>query len=248
MRSHRISSTGVAKDWTATDARTPAAHAERPLHRARRPEPGLRSGVGRPLGRPHLGHLVWRSAPQRAVPLVTESFDWVHGVFLGSIVASETTAAATGAVGTLRRDPFRHAPVLRVQHGRLLRSLAAHRGVDLFGQAAPDLLRELVPKGRGGPLPVAWLRREFPGARLDLRARGRSRRGAGDPDRPGARPGAIDTEGLGVSKDAMEELLGVDAEDWRTEVPRIREYYEGFGDRLPDELAAQVDELEKRLG
>ena len=73
------------------------------------------------------------------VPLVTEAFDWEHGVFLGSIMSSETTAAQAGAVGKLRFDPFAMLPVLRLQHGRLLRPLARDRATATDAAKLPKL-------------------------------------------------------------------------------------------------------------
>ena len=184
------------------------------------------------------------------VPLVFQSHDWEHGVFLGSIMASETTAAQAGAVGNLRRDPFAMLPFC----GYNMADYFAHWL--RIGAEAPDrdalpedLLRQLVPQGRRRQVPLARLRRELPRARVDLQPRHRQGR------RPSTRRSAsvptldaIDIDGLDVTPEHMEELLRVDTEGWRAEVPLIREYYAQFGDRLPAALAEQVDTLEQRLG
>ena len=183
------------------------------------------------------------------VPLVFQSFDWDHGVFLGSIMASETTAAAAGAVGNLRRDPFAMLPFC----GYNMADYFAHwLEIGAGGrrrQAPQDLLRQLVPQGRRRPVALARLRRELPGARVGLRAGRRTRAEAVEtPIGWVPAPGAIDIEGLDVSKEDMDELLRVDADEWRAEVPLIREHFAQFGDRLPSALAGAVDELERRLG
>jgi len=82
----------------------------------------------------------------RVAPLVYESFDWQHGVFVGAMMASETTAAATGDVGITRRDPMGHAALLRLQHGGLFRTLAGDGEEN--PEAAEDLPRELVRRAR----------------------------------------------------------------------------------------------------
>ncbi len=235
------------EDWTATDARTPAAHPNARFTVPADQNPACAPEWDDPSGVP-ISAILFGGRRRSAVPLVTESFDWIHGVFLGSIVASETTAAATGVVGTLRRDPFAMLPFcgynmadyfahwLRIGESTSSDKLPRIYYVNWFRKDAEG--RFLWPGYGENSRVLAWIFERVAG-------RGEAR------ETPiGLVPGlgAIDTEGLGVSKEAMEELLGVDAEDWRTEVPRIREYYERFGDRLPDELAAQVDELEKRLG
>ena len=180
------------------------------------------------------------------IPLVFQSRSWDHGVFLGSIMASETTAAATGAVGNLRRDPFAMLP------------FCGYNMADYFGHWLTFSERfdeEKLPK----IFYVNWFRKSadgrwlWPGfgenssrARVDLRAHGRSRRGGGDADWLRARRSdAINIEGLNVSTADMDELLTVDDEEWRDEVPRIREHYAQFNERLPRELADLVDDLER---
>ena len=179
------------------------------------------------------------------VPLVTESFDWAHGVFLGSIMASETTAAAAGAVGNLRRDPFAMLPFcgynMADYFAHWLRIGAATDAANLPRLYYVNWFR----KDAGRALPVARLRRELPCPGLDLRAHGR---GAARPrPRPSATsppPAPSTPTASAVSDKDMDELLRVDAGEWRDEVPLIREHYARFG-RPP---AAELGRPARRPG
>ena len=183
------------------------------------------------------------------VPLVTEAFDWEHGVFLGSIMASETTAAAAGAVGKLRRDPFAMLPFC----GYNMADYFAH-WLEIGKAADAAKLPKIFyvnwfRKDADGQVAVARLRREQPGARVGVRA---LRRAAATPSRrPSATcppPGAIPTEGLDVPAPDMDELLRVDLDEWRAELPLIEEHFAIFGDRLPCGLREELEALRKRLG
>ena len=182
------------------------------------------------------------------IPLVFQSRDWDHGVFLGSIMASETTAAAAGAVGNLRRDPFAMLP------------FCGYNMADYFGHWL-----KVGAAGDEAKLPkifyVNWFRKDADGKWLWPGYGENSRvlewvfeRVAGRGDAVETAIGYIPTkdalnlEGLDVSDADLDELLKVDPADWKAEVPLIREHFASFGDRLPAELAAQVDDLERRLG
>ena len=181
------------------------------------------------------------------VPLVHEAFDWEHAVFLGSIMGSEKTAAAAGTVGELRFDPMAMLPFCGYHMG------------DYFGH--------WLQTGRraGARLPkvfvVNWFRKDadgrflWPGFGENSRVLAWVfRRCDGEADAVETpiglvpAPGAIDTAGLDLSEEAMAELMRVDPGQWRAQLPQVHEHFAQFGDRLPQELGAQLEALEERLG
>jgi phosphoenolpyruvate carboxykinase (GTP) len=181
------------------------------------------------------------------VPLVTEAFDWEHGVFMGSIMGSEKTAAAAGTVGELRFDPFAMLP--------------------FCGYHMADYFRHWLESGRhqGARLPklfmVNWFRKDdagrfiWPGFGENSRVLAWIfRRCDGEADAVETpiglvpAPGAIETDGLDLSAAGMEELLKVDREEWKVQLPQIQQHYASFGDALPAELHRQLEALEQRLG
>jgi phosphoenolpyruvate carboxykinase (GTP) len=182
------------------------------------------------------------------VPLVHEARDWDHGVFLGSIMSSEKTAAATGNVGELRFDPMAMLP------------FCGYNMADYFGH----WLR--IGQREGAKLPkifyVNWFRKDedgkflWPGfgdnSRVLAWIVGRCGGTAGAVETPiGLVPpnggGGIDISGLDISAEAMGELLAVDPELWHQQLPQMHEHYAKFGDRLPGELRGQLEALQQRL-
>jgi len=234
-------------DWTP-DSDTPAAHPNARFTAPAAQDPAIAPEWEDPKGVP-ISAILFGGRRAGVVPLVFQSHDWEHGVFLGSIMASETTAAQAGAVGNLRRDPFAMLPFC----GYNMADYFAHWL--RIGAEAPD--RNVLPK----IFYVNWFRKDesgkflWPGYGENSRVLewvfNRVTDKAPAVDTPiGSVPTveAIDIDGLEVSHDDMEELLRIDADGWRAEVPLIRGYYAKFGDRLPAALAGQVDTLEKRLG
>jgi phosphoenolpyruvate carboxykinase (GTP) len=184
------------------------------------------------------------------VPLVTEARDWNHGVYLGSTLSSETTAAATGQVGVVRRDPFAMLPFIGYHAGDYFRHWLS------------------IGKGQGGDaskLPrifyVNWFRRGddgrflWPGygenSRVLKWAIERIEGTAPAVETPiGWVPpvSALDLSGLDVPVTDVEEALAVRPEEWRDEIDGVNEWFAKFGDKLPGVLWAELDALKLRLG
>ena len=181
------------------------------------------------------------------VPLVHQAFNWQHGTFLGSIAGSETTAAATGKVGQLRRDPFSMLPFCGYHMGDYFAHwLAMEKRTEkskLPGIFYVNWFRK-TPGGR-------WL---WPGYGENSRVlkwifERTEDRGKAVETPIGYLPAAdtIDTSGLDIPAEDMPELLRVDTGGWLEEAAGIREYYRKFGDRLPSALWDELEALEKRL-
>ncbi len=181
------------------------------------------------------------------VPLVCEAFTWQHGVFLGSIMSSETTAAAAGAVGQLRFDPFAMLPFCGYHMGDYFRhwlSMAERTSehalprmyyVNWF-RKGPDGRFFWPGYGENGRV-LAWIFRRCEGT-------------AGAVDTPIGRlprPSDLELDGLDVSPEALEELLRVDVGGWLATVEQVERHYERFGDRLPAPLGEELAALVRRL-
>jgi len=177
------------------------------------------------------------------VPLVTESRSWAHGVFMGSVLASETTAAQSGEVGRLRRDPFAMLPFCGYNMADYFR-----HWLEVGEQASPEALPRMYC--------VNWFRKGSDGKFLWPGFGDNSRvlrwvfercdGAAKAEDTPvGLVPTSLDTLGINVD---LAQLLEIDREKWLAEADSIEEYYGLFGDRLPAALAAELAGLRRRLG
>jgi len=233
-------------DWTP-ESGTPAAHPNARFTAPAAQCPSIAPEWQDPKGVP-ISAILFGGRRATNVPLVTESFDWQHGVFLGSIMSSEKTAAAAGVVGELRFDPFAMLPFCGYNMG------------DYFGHWL-----EVGQAGEPSKLPklfwVNWFRKGEDGTFLWPGYGENSRvlkwvvervNGEGEAvETPIGRvpsAGAIDITGLDIDAATMARILDVDADAWRAEIPQIEDHYDFIGERLPAELRDELRELEKRLG
>ena len=225
---------------------TPAAHPNSRFTAPAAQDPAIAPEWEDPAGVP-IDAILLGGRRASVVPLVFQSRSWDHGVFLGAIMSSETTAAATGAVGNLRRDPFAMLP------------FCGYNMADYFNHwlGFSDRFDEsTLPK----IFYVNWFRKGTDGRWLWPGYGENSRvlewvfdrvAGRGDAVETAIgyvpTPSAINVEGLNVTPQDMTELLTVHRDEWRDEVPLIREHFAQFADHLPERLRAQVDDLEARL-
>jgi len=234
------------RDWTP-DSKEKAAHPNARFTAPAKQCPVIAPEWEDPNGVPISAILVGGRRPT-TVPLVHESFDWNHGVFMGSIMGSEITAATISAnIGQVRRDPFAMLPFMGYHVGDYLQ-----HWLDIGKKTSPDKLPKIFY--------VNWFRKDSSGKFLWPGFGENSRvlkwiveriSGEGKAVRTPIgympTPDAIDTNGLDVSEADMKELLRVDRDEWLKEVESIREHYAKYGEKMPKELYAQLDALEKRL-
>jgi len=235
----------LGKPWTPESEAT-AAHPNARFTAPASQCPSIAPEWEDPAGVP-ISAILFGGRRRSTVPLVTEAFDWEHGVFLGSIMASETTAAQQGAVGKLRFDPMAMLPFC----GYNMAEYFDH-WLSIGKTSDPSKLPSMFF--------VNWFRRDEDGRFLWPGFGENSRvlkwvfeRVAGDApavDTPiGLLPaaGALDTSGLDLRDDDLDALLAVDVDGWRAAIPQIREHYARFGDDIPAALQLAVDTLERRL-
>ena len=234
----------LGEDWTP-EADHPAAHPNARFTTPASQNPSMSDDWEDPQGVP-IDAFLFGGRRATVVPLVTEAFDWDHGVFMGSIMGSEKTAAAAGKVGELRFDPMAMLP--------------------FCGYNMADYFAHWLELGRreGVHLPkvfmVNWFRKDDSGRFLWPGFGENSRvlawvfarcddEGGAEQTPIGLVPseGALETAGLGLSAEDMEKLLSADTEEWIAQLPQLKEHYAMFGERLPAELREQLHALETRL-
>ncbi|GGL96119.1 phosphoenolpyruvate carboxykinase (GTP) [Nakamurella endophytica] len=244
------------RDWTpdGTDADgrpldsagSPAAHPNSRFCTPIRQVPVLAPEYDSPEGVP-ISAILFGGRRRTTVPLVLQARDWTHGVFLGATISSETTAAATGQVGVVRRDPMAMLPFLGYDAGDYL----AH-WLSIGAATAPDLLPRVFH--------VNWFRRDadggflWPGfgenARVLAWIVGRLEGTAGAVDTAvGAVPGPADLDltGIDLDPDRLAAALAVDHDEWRAELPLLREWFDRLGPSVPAALQQQLRALADRL-
>jgi phosphoenolpyruvate carboxykinase (GTP) len=239
-----------ATDWKGNawnpEVETPAAHPNARFTAPASQCPCIAPEWQDPAGVP-ISAILFGGRRRTTVPLVTEAFDWDHGVFLGSIMASETTAAAGGAVGNLRFDPMAMLP------------FCGYNMADYFGhwlKVGAATKSENLPK----IFFVNWFRRDedgrfmWPGYgensrvlkwifdRVDGKANATKTAIGYLPS-----PADIDISGLNVSAADMNALLSIDSEGWKSALPQMRDHYAQFGAKLPAPLTTALNELESSL-
>jgi phosphoenolpyruvate carboxykinase (GTP) len=234
------------RDWTP-DSDEPSAHPNSRFCTPITQCPIIAPEYDDPRGVP-ISAILFGGRRATTVPLVTEARDWTHGVFMGSTLSSETTAAATGQVGVVRRDPMAMLPFMGYNAG------------DYFGHWIA-----LGKEADAVKLPkiyyVNWFRRDddgdflWPGygenGRVLKWVVERLEGSAAAAETPiGHVPTieALDVDGLDLTRDQVEACLRVDEEEWKAEIPLIKQWFEKFGDKLPTLLWAELDGLKTRLG
>jgi phosphoenolpyruvate carboxykinase (GTP) len=231
-------------DWTP-ESDTPSSHPNARFAAPAAQDPAIAPEWEDPAGVP-IDAMLFGGRRSTVVPLVTEARDWEHGVFLGATMSSETTAAAAGQVGQLRFDPFAMLP--------------------FCGYNMADYMAHWLKIGEreGAQLPrifyVNWFRKDeggrflWPGFGENSRVlewvfRRTDGEGSAHETPFGLVPDAsdLDTEGLDIDPADLEELLRVDPDAFKAQLPQVKEHLAKFGDQLPAGIRAQLDDLEQRL-
>jgi phosphoenolpyruvate carboxykinase (GTP) len=232
--------------WTP-ESETPAAHPNARFTVPASQCPSIAPEWEDPAGVP-ISAILFGGRRASTIPLVTESLSWDHGVFMGSTVASETTAAQAGAVGNLRFDPFAMLPFC----GYNMADYVSHwlSIGDRDGAVLPKIFY------------VNWFRKSAEGKFLWPGYGENSRvlkwimqRVAGDPAAAAIEtpvglvpaPGSLDVSGLSVSPVALEAAMRVDTAEWQAELPKISAHFDNLGDRLPTEMRIQLANLSHRF-
>ncbi|GAD85434.1 phosphoenolpyruvate carboxykinase (GTP) [Nocardia asteroides] len=234
-------------DWNLRESETLAAHPNSRYCTPMSQCPILAPEWDDPQGVP-ISAILFGGRRKTTVPLVSESFGWEHGVFMGATMGSEQTAAAEGKVGTVRRDPMAMLPFLGYHVGDYL-----DHWINLGKNADANKLPKIFY--------VNWFRRGedgrflWPGFGENSRVlewivgRIEGRSGA-QATAVGNVPSAadLDLEGLDVVVADVDEALAVNVEEWRKEIPSIEEWFEFVGDRLPSGVRDEFEALKERLG
>ena len=240
---------GHAIDWKGMNwnpgKKEPAAHANSRFTAPAAQCPVISEDWEKPDGVP-IDIFVFGGRRAGVVPLVYEALNWDHGVFLGATAASETTAANIGSIGNLRRDPFAMTPFCGYNMGDYFKYWL-NMGERLGSKAPRIFYVNWFRKNKDGKFlwpgygensrVLEWMCR-----RVDNQVSARMTPIGLLPDEDD-----LNHNGLSVSPQDMRELLKVDIEAWKTEIPDIQAHFKKFGDRLPKRLEAQLRQLGERL-
>ncbi|MEC3958261.1 phosphoenolpyruvate carboxykinase (GTP) [Nocardia sp. CDC153] len=234
-------------DWYERESETLAAHPNSRYCTPMSQCPTLAPEWDDPQGVP-ISAILFGGRRKTTIPLVTESFDWQHGVFMGATVGSEQTAAAEGKVGTVRRDPMAMLPFMGYHVGDYLNHWIT-LGKNADAQALPKIFyvnwfrrgadgRFLWPGFGENSRVLEWIVNRIEGT------------ASAEATPIGNVPHAadLDLEGLDVNPDDVEEALAVNVDEWRNEIPSIEEWFEFIGDKLPSGLRDEFEALKQRLG
>jgi phosphoenolpyruvate carboxykinase (GTP) len=234
------------RDWTP-DSPEPAAHPNARFTTPAAQCPIIAPEWDDPEGVP-ISAILFGGRRATNVPLVTESRDWAHGVFLGANISSEKTAAAEGKVGELRHDPFAMLPFCGYNMGDYFAHWLKIGGATDAGKLPriyyvnwfrKDETGKFLWPGYGENSRVLkWIVERLSGAA------GATRSPVGNLPAPGA----LDIDGLSISEGDLDVLLSVDTSAWKQEAARIPEHFRTFGERLPSQLWDEYHGLLDRLG
>ena len=233
----------MGNPWDYTSG-TKGAHPNSRFTASAKNCPCLSSEFNNPAGVP-VEAIIFGGRRAKTAPLVYQSFGWQHGTFVGSIMASETTAAATGAVGVVRRDPMAMRPFVGYDMGdywahwlSMGKKIAHQPKIFHVNWFRTDSEGHFIWPGFGDNMRVLmWILARCAGT-------------VGAKETPiGYVPYVddLDLEGLNISKDVVEDLLSVDPDLWLEDVEGIKEFYKQVGDRVPAELYEELAALETRL-
>ncbi|GAA3609949.1 phosphoenolpyruvate carboxykinase (GTP) [Kineosporia mesophila] len=233
-------------DWTPS-SENPSSHPNSRFCTPIRNCPILADEYDDPAGVP-ISAILFGGRRKTTIPLVTQSRDWAHGTFMGATLSSETTAAATGAVGVVRRDPMAMLPFI--------------------GYNAGDYFQHWIDMGKGADadkMPkifyVNWFRRDEDGGFLwpGYGENGRVLKWVVErlegqvaavetPIGHVPAPGTLDISGLDLDEGRLEQAVRVDPDEWKAEIPLIEEWFDKIGEKMPTTLITELNDLKARLG
>jgi phosphoenolpyruvate carboxykinase (GTP) len=235
----------IGRDWTP-DSAEPSSHPNSRFTVPAAQCPSIAGNWEDPAGVP-IDAILFGGRRATNVPLVTEAFDWEHGVFIGATVSSEQTAAAEGTVGALRRDPFAMLP------------FCGYNMADYWGHWL-NVGRGTTPEKLPRIFQVNWFRKDADGHFLwpgfgensrvldwVVRRVSGTAEAVESPIGRAPAPGSLNLDGLGLTEGQVAELFAVSPESWKVEADLTDEYFARFGTHLPPEMTAQLEQLRHRL-